>query len=305
VVEDSSSQIFMRPETAQGIFVNFKNIYVTCRQRIPFGVGQVGKAFRNEITPGNFTFRTREFEQMELEYFCKPGTELEEFAKWKEFCMDWLLGLGLKKENLRMRDHKKEELSHYSNATSDIEYEFSFGWGEVWGIASRTDYDLKRHMEFSGEDLQYLDQVSNERYIPYVIEPSLGVDRVALTFLVDAYDEEEVRGEKRTVLRLHPKLAPVTLAILPLSQKEPLAGRSREIYEKIREMGLWPVEFDRVGSIGKRYRRQDELGTPFCVTFDFDSLEDNSVTIRERDSMAQDRIPIDKIVDTVNRRLKS
>ncbi len=217
--------------------------------------------------------------------------------------MDWLFGLGLRKERVRLRDHKKEELSHYSNATSDIEYEFPFGWGEVWGIASRTDYDLKRHSEFSGEDLQFVDQVTNERYVPYVVEPSLGVDRVALTFLVDAYEEENVRGENRTVLRLHPRLAPVTLAVLPLSGKEPLMARSREIFEKIRTLGLWPVEFDKTGSIGKRYRRQDELGTPFCATFDFDSLNDGAVTIRERDSMAQDRVSLDRLTDEINHRL--
>ncbi|MFH1761795.1 MAG: glycine--tRNA ligase [bacterium] len=303
VVEDSASEIFLRPETAQGIFVNFKNIYVTCRQRVPFGVAQIGKAFRNEITPGNFTFRTREFEQMELEYFCKPGTELDQFMYWKEFCLNWLLNLNLNKDKIRLRDHDKEELSHYSNATSDIEYKFPFGWGEVWGIASRTDYDLKQHMKFSGEDLQYVDQANNERYVPFVVEPSLGVDRVALTFLTDAYDEETVKGEKRTLLRLHPRLAPVKLAILPLSNKDPLAARAREIYEKIRSQGLWNVEFDRIGSIGKRYRRQDELGTPFCATFDFDSLEDNAVTIRERDTMAQERIPIDKLSEEVNKRI--
>jgi len=292
VTEDSKNEIYLRPETAQGIFVNFKNVQRTTRKKIPFGIGQIGKSFRNEITPGNFTFRTREFEQMELEFFCEPGTDLEWFHYWKDFCRNWLLSLGMKEENIRMRDHSKEELSHYSNATTDIEYKFPFGWGELWGIADRTDFDLKQHMEHAKEDLSYFDPVKNEKYIPYCVEPSLGADRVALAFLCDAYDEEEVgEGDVRTVLRLHPYLAPVKVAVLPLSKK--LSDDAFKIYEDLCKDFV--CEFDETGSIGKRYRRQDEIGTPYCITFDFDSLEDNCVTIRERDTMQQVRIPIKEL----------
>ena len=300
VTEDAKNTVYLRPETAQGIFVNFQNIQRTTRKKLPFGVCQVGKSFRNEITPGNFTFRTREFEQMELEFFCKPGTELEWFAYWKNFCHQWLLGLGMKDENLRLRDHEPEELSHYSNATTDFEFVFPFGWGELWGVASRTDYDLTAHQNTSGKDQTYFDQEENKRYIPYVIEPSLGADRVVLAFLVDAYDEEVVDAEKndvRTVLRLHPALAPYKVAVLPLSKK--LSGKARELQAELSKD--WMVDFDDAGSIGKRYRRQDEVGTPFCVTVDFDTVgdentpADNCVTVRERDSMEQVRIPISEL----------
>lgn len=292
VTEDSKNEIYLRPETAQGIFVNFKNVQRTTRKKIPFGIGQIGKSFRNEITPGNFTFRTREFEQMELEFFCEPGTDLEWFSYWKEFCKNWLLDLGMKEENIKMRDHAKEELSHYSKATTDIEYKFPFGWGELWGIADRTDFDLKQHMEHAKEDLSYFDPIKNEKYIPYCVEPSLGADRVALAFLCDAYDEEELAdGDVRTVLRLHPALAPVKVAVLPLSKK--LSDEAFKIYEDLcRE---YVCEFDDTGSIGKRYRRQDEIGTPFCITYDFDSQNDSCVTIRERDTMQQVRIPIKEL----------
>ncbi|MGI6084374.1 MAG: glycine--tRNA ligase [Acetivibrionales bacterium] len=293
VTEDSKNEIYLRPETAQGIFVNFKNVHRSTRKKIPFGIGQIGKSFRNEITPGNFTFRTREFEQMELEFFCEPGTDLEWFYYWKDFCKNWLIDLGMKEENIRMRDHSKEELSHYSKATTDIEFKFPFGWGELWGIADRTDFDLKQHMEHAKEDLSYFDPVKNEKYIPYCVEPSLGADRVALAFLCDAYDEEEVaEGDVRTVLRLHSALAPVKAAVLPLSKK--LSDEAVKIYEAlIKEL---VCEFDEAGSIGKRYRRQDEIGTPYCITFDFDSLEDGCVTVRERDTMQQDRIPINDLI---------
>lgn len=292
VTEDSKAEIYLRPETAQGIFVNFKNVQRTTRKKIPFGIGQIGKSFRNEITPGNFTFRTREFEQMELEFFCEPGKDLEWFNYWKEFCMNWLLSLGIKKENLKMRDHSKEELSHYSNATTDIEFKFPFGWGELWGIADRTDFDLRQHMEHSKEDLSYFDPNTNEKYVPYCIEPSLGADRVTLAFLCDAYDEEEVaEGDVRTVLRFHPAIAPVKIAILPLSKK--LGDEAYKLYEKLTKK--YVCEYDETGSIGKRYRRQDEIGTPFCITFDFDSLNDQSVTIRDRDTMQQVRLKIDEL----------
>jgi len=292
VTEDAKSEIYLRPETAQGIFVNFKNVLRTTRKKIPFGIGQIGKSFRNEITPGNFTFRTREFEQMELEFFCKPGEDLEWFKYWKDFCKDWLLSLGMKEENIRMRDHSKEELSHYSNATTDIEYLFPFGWGELWGIADRTDFDLRQHSQHSGEDLSYLDPFTNERYIPYCIEPSVGADRVALAFLVDAYHEEELEGgDSRVVMKFHPALAPVKAAVLPLSKK--LGEEAGKLYGMLRKK--YNVEYDEAGSIGKRYRRQDEIGTPYCITFDFDSLNDNSVTIRDRDTMEQIRIPINEV----------
>ncbi len=294
VTEDSKNEIFLRPETAQGIFVNFKNVQRTTRKKIPFGIGQIGKSFRNEITPGNFTFRTREFEQMELEFFCEPGTDLEWFAYWKDFCKNWLLNFGMKEESIRLRDHSPEELSHYSNATTDFEFKFPFGWGELWGVADRTDFDLKQHMNHSKEDLSYFDPVKNEKYVPYCIEPSLGADRVALAFLCDAYDEEEVaEGDVRIVLRLHPALAPIKAAILPLSKK--LSDEAWKVYESLN--GDFVCEFDEAGSIGKRYRRQDEVGTPFCITFDFDSLEDGCVTIRERDTMQQVRLPIAGLSD--------
>ncbi|MDP4179851.1 MAG: glycine--tRNA ligase [Bacillota bacterium] len=292
VTEDSKSEIYLRPETAQGIFVNFKNVQRTSRKKIPFGIGQIGKSFRNEITPGNFTFRTREFEQMELEFFCEPGTDLEWFKYWKDYCYNWLLKLGIKEESLKLRDHSKEELSHYSNATTDIEFKFPFGWGELWGVADRTDFDLKQHSNHSKEDLSYFDPATNEKYVPYCIEPSLGADRVALAFLCDAYDEETVEeGDIRTVLRFHPAIAPVKIAVLPLSKK--LGEEANKVYEKL--LKKYVCEYDETGSIGKRYRRQDEIGTPYCITFDFDSLNDNSVTIRERDSMKQVRIKIEDL----------
>jgi glycyl-tRNA synthetase len=292
VTEDTQSELYLRPETAQGIFVNFKNVQRTTRKKVPFGIGQVGKSFRNEITPGNFVFRTREFEQMELEFFCKPGTDLEWFAYWKQYCMDFLQSLGLREENLRFRDHAKEELSHYSNATTDIEFVFPFGWGELWGIADRTDFDLKQHAEHSGESMEYMDPTTNEKYVPYCIEPSLGADRVALAFLVDAYDEEKLEGDDtRVVLHLHPALAPIKAAILPLSKK--LSEQAGELFGRLSKK--WRVEFDETGSIGKRYRRQDEIGTPYCITYDFDSVEDGAVTVRERDSMEQVRIPIGEL----------
>ena len=301
VTEDSSSTCYLRPETAQGIFVNFANIQRTTRRKLPFGVCQVGKAFRNEITPGNFTFRTREFEQMECEFFCKPGTDLEWFAYWKDYCVNWLKSLGIREENLRLRDHEPAELAFYSRATTDIEYAFPFtDWGELWGIADRTDYDLKRHQEASGKDLTYFDQEANEHYIPYVIEPSLGCDRVALAFLCEAYDEEvidEAKNDVRVVLHLHPALAPYKAAILPLSKK--LAEPARKIYQDL--CGDFMLDYDDTGSIGKRYRREDEIGTPYCITVDFATVgddntpADNAVTIRERDSMEQVRVPISEL----------
>ena len=301
VTEDAKSEIYLRPETAQGIFVNFKNVQRTTRRKLPMGIAQVGKSFRNEITPGNFIFRIREFEQMELEFFCKPGTELEWHKYWKEFCENWLLSLGIKKENIRLRDHSKEELSHYSNATTDIEFTFPFGWGELWGIASRTDFDLSRHMEHSKQDLSYLDPETNEKYIPYVIEPSLGCDRVALAFLCNAYDEEEIaEGDVRTVLHLHPALAPYKVAVLPLSKK--LSEKANEVYEMLSKKFM--CDYDEAGSIGKRYRREDEIGTPYCVTIDFDTLEDNQVTVRDRDTMEQVRISIDELSNWVENKLE-
>lgn len=301
VTEDSKNEIYLRPETAQGIFVNFKNVQRTTRKKIPFGIGQIGKSFRNEITPGNFTFRTREFEQMELEFFCKAGTDMEWFNFWREFCINWLKSLNLSEENMRLRDHSKEELSHYSTATSDIEFKFPFGWGELWGIANRTNYDLNKHLEYSGEDLSYFDPVTNEKYVPYCIEPSLGADRVALAFLCDAYDEEEIaEGDVRTVLRLHPALAPIKATILPLSKK--LGDKAIDVYNILSKHFV--CDYDDTGSIGKRYRRQDEIGTPFCITYDFDSLEDNSVTIRFRDSMEQERIKIDSLVNYILEKLE-
>ena len=301
VTEDSKSEIYLRPETAQGIFVNFKNIARTSRKKVPFGIAQVGKSFRNEITPGNFTFRTREFEQMELEFFCKPGEDLEWYEYWKNYSFNWLLSLGMNEETLRLRDHEKEELSFYSKATCDIEFLFPFGWGELWGIADRTDYDLSRHIEVSGEDLRYIDPVTNEKYIPYCIEPSLGADRVALAFLCNAYDEEEIgEGDVRTVLRLHPALAPFKAAILPLTKK--LSDKSDEIYDELSKYFM--IDTDVSGSIGKRYRRQDEIGTPFCITVDFDTLEDNCVTVRFRDTMEQERIKISELKDFIEKSLE-
>jgi len=293
VTEDSSNEIYLRPETAQGIFVNFKNIQRTSRKKVPFGVAQVGKSFRNEITPGNFTFRTREFEQMELEFFCEPGTDLEWFNYWKEFCKNWLLDLNIKEENLRLRDHSPEELAFYSKATTDFEFMFPFGWGELWGIADRTDYDLGQHAKTSGETMEYIDPVdTNKRYIPYVIEPSLGADRVTLAFLVEAYDEETVgENDTRVVMHFHPALAPIKVAVLPLSKK--LSEQATEIYQKLSKKFM--CEYDESGSIGKRYRRQDEIGTPLCVTVDFDTENDNSVTVRDRDTMEQIRISIDEL----------
>ena len=292
VTEDAKNTVYLRPETAQGIFVNFRNVQRTSRKKIPFGIGQIGKSFRNEITPGNFTFRTREFEQMELEFFCEPDTDLEWFSYWRGFCISWLKALGMKDEEMRTRDHDPEELSFYSKATTDIEFLFPFGWGELWGIADRTDYDLSRHQETSGEDLSYYDDDKKIRYIPYVIEPSLGADRVTLAFLCSAYDEEELEGgDVRTVLHFHPALAPVKIGVLPLSKK--LAPGAEKIYHRL--MGRYNCEYDDRGAIGKRYRRQDEIGTPYCITYDFDSETDNCVTIRERDSMKQERIPIDEL----------
>jgi glycine--tRNA ligase len=301
VTEDSKSEIYLRPETAQGIFVNFKNIARTSRKKIPFGIAQVGKSFRNEITPGNFTFRTREFEQMELEFFCKPGEDLEWYNYWKNYSFNWLLSLGMNEETLRLRDHEQEELSFYSKATCDIEFLFPFGWGELWGIADRTDYDLSRHIEVSGEDLRYIDPVTNEKYIPYCIEPSLGADRVALAFLCNAYDEEEIgEDDVRTVLRLHPALAPFKAAILPLTKK--LSDKSDEIYDELSKYFM--IDTDVSGSIGKRYRRQDEVGTPFCITVDFDTLEDECVTVRFRDTMEQERIKISELKDFIEKSLE-
>jgi glycine--tRNA ligase len=292
VTEDAKNTVYLRPETAQGIFVNFKNVQRTSRKKIPFGIGQIGKSFRNEITPGNFTFRTREFEQMELEFFCKPDTDLEWFAYWKEQCIQWLKTLGMRDDRLRARDHDPEELSFYSKATTDLEFLFPFGWGELWGIADRTNYDLSRHQEVSGEDLSYFDEESKEKYIPYVVEPSLGADRVTLAFLCNAYDEEELPGgDVRTVLHFHPALAPVKIAVLPLSKK--LGEGAEKIYAELSK--YWNCEYDDRGAIGKRYRREDEIGTPFCVTYDFESEEDQSVTIRDRDSMEQERVKISEL----------
>ncbi|SDM93954.1 glycine--tRNA ligase [Acetanaerobacterium elongatum] len=300
ITEDSKNEIYLRPETAQGIFVNFANIQRTTRRKVPFGVAQVGKSFRNEITPGNFIFRIREFEQMELEFFCKPGTDLEWFSYWKDYCKNWLLNLGLKEENLRLRDHKPEELSFYSKATTDFEFLFPFGWGELWGIADRTDYDLKQHQEHSGKSLEYFDPETNEKYIPYVIEPSLGADRVVLAFLCDAYDEEQLdEKDTRVVLRLHPALAPIKACVLPLSKKlNDAAEQVRELLAK-----NFMTDYDDAGSIGKRYRRQDEIGTPFCITYDFESETDHCVTVRDRDTMAQERVAIDKLVEYISERL--
>lgn len=305
VTENSKSEIYLRPETAQGIFVNFKNVQRTSRKKIPFGIAQIGKSFRNEITPGNFTFRTREFEQMELEFFCKPGTDLEWFRYWKDYCKDFLLALNMKEENFRLRDHEQEELSHYSNATTDIEYLFPFGWGELWGIADRTDFDLRQHNEHSSKDMSYQDPETNEKYIPYCIEPSLGADRVTLAFLCEAYDEEVLSSENgkediRVVLRFHPALAPFKAAVLPLAKK--LAPQALPVYEELSKYFM--VDYDEAGSIGKRYRRQDEIGTPFCICVDFDTETDGCVTIRDRDTMEQERLPIGKLKEYIEKKIE-
>lgn len=301
VTEDSTNTLYLRPETAQGIFVNFNNIQRTTRKKLPFGVGQIGKSFRNEITPGNFIFRIREFEQMELEFFCKPGTDLEWFSYWRSFCHDWLVNLGIEEESLRLRDHDKEELAFYSKATTDFEFLFPFGWGELWGVADRTDYDLKQHQDHSGKPLEYFDPETNERYIPYVIEPSLGADRVTLAFLCNAYDEEiDEKGDKRVVLRLHPALSPFKAAVLPLSKK--LSDKALEIKNAL--SADFMVDFDDAGSIGKRYRREDEIGTPICITYDFDSENDNCVTVRDRDTMAQQRIPISELKEYISAKVR-
>ena len=301
VTEDSSSTLYLRPETAQGIFVNFKNIARTTRKKIPFGVAQIGKSFRNEITPGNFIFRIREFEQMELEFFCKPGTDLYWFEYWRGFCKKWLLDLGMTEENLRLRDHDKDELCFYSKATTDFEFLFPFGWGELWGVADRTDYDLTQHANHSGQPMEYFDPETNEKYIPYVIEPSLGADRVLLAFLCDAYDEEtDEKGDTRVVLRLHPALAPFKAAVLPLSKK--LSEKATEIFADLASDFM--VDYDDAGSIGKRYRRQDEIGTPICITYDFDSVEDGCVTVRDRDTMEQKRIPISELKAYITEKIK-
>ena len=300
VTEDAKAEIYLRPETAQGIFVNFKNVMRTTRRKMPMGIAQIGKSFRNEITPGNFTFRTREFEQMELEFFCKPGTDMEWFEYWKDYCKNWLLNLGMEEENMRMRDHSKEELSHYSKGTTDIEVKFPFGWGELWGIANRTDFDLTQHQNHSKEDMSYLDPETNERYVPYCIEPSLGADRVTLAFLCNAYHEEEVaEGDVRTVLKLHPALAPYKVAILPLSKK--LSEKANEVYSELSKYFM--CDYDEAGSIGKRYRREDEIGTPYCVTIDFDTLEDGCVTVRDRDTMEQIRIKIEDVKAYIEEKL--
>ena len=301
VTEDAKNTVYLRPETAQGIFVNFKNVQRTSRKKIPFGIAQIGKSFRNEITPGNFTFRTREFEKMELEFFCEPDTDLEWFAYWKQYCIDWLQTLGIKPEEMRVRDHDPAELAFYSKATSDIEYLFPFGWGELWGIADRTNYDLTRHQETSGQDLTYFDDAKNEKYIPFVIEPSLGADRVTLAFLCAAYDEEELaEGDVRTVLHFHPAIAPVKVGVLPLSKK--LNEGAEKIYADLCK--YFNCEFDDRGNIGKRYRRQDEIGTPFCVTYDFDSENDQAVTVRDRDTMEQVRVPIAELRDYLEERIR-
>ena len=303
VTEDSKNEIYLRPETAQGIFVNFANIQRTTRRKVPFGVAQIGKSFRNEITPGNFIFRVREFEQMELEFFCKPGTDLEWFDYWRAYCRDWLYSLNMKPENLRLRDHDADELCFYSKATTDFEYLFPFGWGELWGVADRTDYDLTQHINTSGKSLDYFDPTTNERYIPYVIEPSLGVERLFLAVMTEAYDEEVVDAEKndsRVVLHFHPALAPMKAAVLPLSKK--LNEQAEEVYHMLQKKFM--TEFDDAGSIGKRYRRQDEIGTPFCITYDFDSVEDGCVTVRDRDTMQQERVAIKDLVAYIEAKME-
>lgn len=301
VTDESSSPVYLRPETAQGIFVNFKNVARTTRKKVPFGICQIGKSFRNEITPGNFIFRTREFEQLEMEFFCKPGTDLEWFDYWRDYIGKFLLDIGLKKENLRRRDHSKEELSFYSKATTDYEFRYPFGWGELWGIADRTDYDLKKHMEFSKQDLNYLDPVTNEKYIPYVVEPSVGPERIFLAVLCDAYDEEVIgEGDTRVVMHIHPALAPFKAAVLPLSKK--LNVKAEEVYAQLSKHFM--VDFDDAGSIGKRYRREDEIGTPFCITVDFQTMEDNTVTVRDRDTMEQIRLSVFELADYIEKKIE-
>ena len=301
VTEDSAAEIYLRPETAQGIFVNFKNIVRSTRRKLPMGVCQIGKSFRNEITPGNFIFRTREFEQMEMEFFCKPGEDMQWFEYWRGFCRDWLLSLGIKEDNLRLRDHKAEELSHYSTATTDFEFQFPFGWGELWGIADRTDFDLKAHEATSGESMEYIDPLTNERFIPYVVEPSVGVERLALSFLCNAYEEQELENDSRVVLHLHPALAPYKAAVLPL-QKNKLGEQALAVYEDLSRHFM--VDYDETGSIGKRYRRQDEIGTPLCVTVDFETEETGSVTVRDRDTMLQERVPLSELVSYIEGKLR-
>ena len=303
VTEDAKNTVYLRPETAQGIFTNFVNVQRTTRKKVPFGIAQIGKSFRNEITPGNFIFRVREFEQMELEFFCKPGTDLEWFNYWRSFCKEWLLSIGIKEENLRLRDHDPEELCFYSKATTDFEFLFPFGWGELWGVADRTDYDLTQHKNTSGKDLSYFDPETNERYIPYVVEPSLGVERTVLAILSNAFEEQVIDAEKndvRTVLHFHPTLAPFKAAVLPLSKK--LSEKADEIYSDL--IKCFPVDYDESGSIGKRYRRQDEIGTPYCITIDFETLEDNAVTIRDRDTMEQVRIPVSELKNYITEKIK-
>ena len=301
VTEDAKAEIYLRPETAQGIFANFKNVLRTTRRKLPMGIAQIGKSFRNEITPGNFTFRTREFEQMELEFFCKPGTDLEWFEYWRGFCRDWLISLGMKEDNMRLRDHEKEELSFYSKGTTDIEFLFPFGWGELWGIADRTDYDLKQHMNHSGEDFTYLEQETGEKFVPYCVEPSLGCDRVALAFLCNSYEEEEIaEGDTRTVLHLHPFLAPYKVAVFPLSKK--LSEKADEIYTMLSKKFM--CDYDEAGSIGKRYRREDEIGTPYCVTVDFETENDGCVTVRDRDTMEQVRVKIEDLTNWIEEKIK-
>lgn len=301
VTEDAATEIYLRPETAQGIFVNFKNVQRASRKKVPFGIGQIGKSFRNEITPGNFIFRTREFEQMELEFFCEPDTDLEWFDYWKKFCLNWLDELGMRPENVRFRDHSPEELSHYSKATTDVEYLFPFGWGELWGIADRTDFDLTQHQNVSGKDMRYQDPQTNEKYIPYVIEPSLGADRVFLAFYADAMRKEELEnGDVRNVMKIHPALSAYKAAVLPLSKK--LSEKAKDVYAELAKDFM--IDYDETGSIGKRYRRQDEIGTPLCVTIDFDTLEDDTVTIRDRDTMEQIRMPISEVKDYISEKIK-
>ena len=302
IVEDGKSTIYLRPETAQGMFVDFKNVQRAYRKKLPFGIGQIGKSFRNEITPGNFIFRTREFEQMEMEFFCKPGEDDNWFTYWRQFCMDWILSLGAVKENLRFRDHAKEELSFYSKATTDIEYKFPWGWGELWGIADRTDYDLSQHQEFSGKDLTYLDPVTNEKYIPYVVEPAVGVERLFLMFFSDAYDEEQLEsGDTRIVMHFHPVLAPVKAAVLPLKKKAH-SEKAQEIYKSLSYD--FTVSYDDAGSIGKRYRRQDEIGTLYCITVDDETLEDGTVTLRNRDTMEQERLTVEEIRAKITKEIR-
>ena len=300
-VDDEAGMHYLRPETAQGIFVNFANVVTTARKKPPFGIGQIGKSFRNEITPGNFIFRTREFEQMEMEFFCKPGEDMQWFEYWRGFCRDWLLSLGIKEDNLRLRDHKAEELSHYSTATTDFEFQFPFGWGELWGIADRTDFDLKAHEATSGESMEYIDPLTNERFIPYVVEPSVGVERLALSFLCNAYEEQELENDSRVVLHLHPALAPYKAAVLPL-QKNKLGEQALAVYEDLSRRFM--VDYDETGSIGKRYRRQDEIGTPLCVTVDFETEETGSVTVRDRDTMLQERVPLSELVSYIEGKLR-